>query len=132
MDQNDEIIEEKNEELSTNENLPQKDEEESIIEESKKFSILTMIALGSVALFMIFFFIDYLNYRWWIMLPLAFVSALSSFLQLRNSKGLEKKVCWIVFILIVSLFVIRDIDLSSGMANFYDGIKNFAKALKHP
>jgi len=72
--------------------------------------------------------INYVAVRWWVMIPLFSVAALSFEIGRRKFIGIEKKICLIGLIFSVGLAVARDAVISSKMAALYDAAIEAQKA----
>lgn len=87
---------------------------DKIIEDVKKFNMMSLVGLGMVIAFMLFLLIDAFNYRWWIMLPLAGGAGFLLYRQHAETKNFEKKVCFYGLIVLLVLVIGRDIGLTNS------------------
>lgn len=83
------------------------------------FSSMTLAACGLALLFVIFMFFEATTIRWWIMLPLAAVSAVLFHIQRDQATGCEKTVCVWGFWIVIAAFVLRDMCLSGQIVAAY-------------
>ena len=96
---------------------------QEMLSKAKAFSPLTFVGLVLLVLFLAFAFTS-ISYLWWIMLPLAAGSVLALKHQSSAASGLEKQVCIIAFWVIIALFLVRDIDISSRARHADGGIQS--------
>jgi len=118
-------MEDKNETDQNKNDAPQSSETKSsdasgagmadkLIEDVKKFNLMSLIGLGLVLAFLLFMFINSLSYKWWIMLPLAGAAGFILYRQLSDTQGFEKKACFYALIVIGVLILFRDIQMSNN------------------
>ncbi len=86
---------------------------EKIISDVKKFHTLSLVGLGLVAAFLVFMFVDAFNFRWWLMLPIAGVGGFILYRQNADTRGFEQKACYYGMIVLLVLFVVRDISMAN-------------------
>jgi hypothetical protein len=86
---------------------------EEYVEKVKKFNILSMVAVGLVAVFFFFMIFDSTSYHmWYLMLAIAGGAGFLLYRQYTETTGFEKKVCFYAFIVLCVLFVLRDIGMA--------------------
>jgi len=107
----------KNEESKNNQDSVVNEAADKIISDVKKFHVLSLVGLGLAAVFLVFMFVDALNFRWWLMLPIAGAGGFVLYRQNTDTRGFENKACYYGLIVLAVLFVVRDIS----MANRYRG-----------
>jgi hypothetical protein len=90
-----------------------------------RFERNTLAGLGLAALFFLFLWVDRVNVRWWIMLPLGGASAGVLHTQRHKTAETERKLCVWAFWTVVALLVLRDIRLSSALAGILDKAGEF-------
>ncbi len=99
---------------------------EKVLGHVKALSTMTLVGLGLALLFLVFFFIDALAYKWWLMFAVIGGSGFVLYRQYTETTGLEKKICFYTLIALGVLFLLRDIQMSSHM-NIYSTAQNAAQ-----
>ena len=103
---------------------------DKILGHVKALSTLTLVGLGLALLFLVFFFIDGLAYKWWLMFPVIIFSGGVLYRQYTETTGLEKKICRYALFSLVALFLIRDIQMSSHINAWHGAAQNLEKMCK--
>ncbi len=94
---------------------------------------LTWSGLVLALAFFICMFIDTVNIRWWVMLPLGAAGILLLWKQWKSTpedKDFELKVTFIGLIALIALVLLRDAWLSSSLADIYDKARETGGVLK--
>jgi hypothetical protein len=94
---------------------------------------LTWAGLALGAVYFIGMFIDTVNIRWWIMLPLGIASFLILWKQWKSTpseNGLELKLTFFGLVAILGFLMIRDAWLSSSMADIYEKAKESGETIR--
>ena len=95
---------------------------DKLIEDVKKFNMMSLVGLGLTIAFILFMFIGGLKYKWWLMLPIAGAALFILYRQLSDTQGFEKKACYYAMIALGVLVLLRDIQIS----NVAEGIRGYA------
>ena len=89
---------------------------QDLVSDFKSFHLHTHLGLGLCILFLICCFIVTIAIKWFLMVPFAIGSGYLLYSRKDHSTGLEKDVCTYGFWGITALFIIRDINMSSKLA----------------
>jgi len=92
---------------------------DKLIEDVKKFNLMSLVGIGLVLVFLLFMFFSGLTFKWWLMLPIAGASAFILYRQLSDTQGFEKKACFYALIAVGVLVLFRDIQISNHGQNTY-------------
>lgn len=96
---------------------------DKLIEDVKKFNLMSLVGIGLVLVFLLFMFFDALTFKWWLMLPIAGAAAFVLYRQLSDTQGFEKKACFYALIAVGVLVLFRDIQISNHGQNTYKYMK---------
>lgn len=88
---------------------------EKIIDDVKKFDLMSLIGLGIVVVYFLFMFFDVFNLKWWIMLPLAGAGVFLLYRQRTETRGFEKSMCFYGLIALIVFVVGRDINITNRL-----------------
>jgi hypothetical protein len=94
---------------------------------------LTWLGIVVALAFFVCMFIDTVNIRWWIMLPLGAAGTLLLWKQWKSTpeeKDLEMKVTFFGLMALIALVLLRDAWLSSSLANIYDAALQSGEVLQ--
>jgi len=82
-----------------------------------KLQPITFVGIGLGFLFLIFCLIPPLSARWWVIMPFGLASSIIFFLQHKKVNGIELKICFYGILIVLGIFLIRDIAISSTIQN---------------
>ena len=103
--------------------------ESTLIDTLKTFSPATFAGLVLLVSFAVLTRFDTCVVRWWLMLPLAAAGCGLLEWRRRGAIGLEARVCRAGFWLLIAFFLLRDIGLSSKLAELFDKMAEFNRSL---
>ena len=95
----------------------------------KTFSPATFAGLVLLVSFAVLTQVETCVVRWWLMLPLAAAGCGLLEWRRRGAAGLEARVCRTGFWLLFDFFLLRDIGLSSKLAELFDQLAEFNRSL---
>lgn len=101
-----------------------------IIKDMKGYSIPTFVCIGLAALFLVLCCVDTVAVRWWVMVPIAIAGIVTAYKQKSKVSGTERLVCVVALWALVCLFLLRDVVMSSKLADVLDGLSGMAKAFE--
>jgi len=96
----------------------QNDPIQDTIEMVRGFQINTLLAIGLGIAFIFFQFFDILQVQWWLNIIFAGAAVYFFWLQSDVTEGTELKVCRWGLLLILALFVLRDITISNKLEDY--------------
>jgi len=94
---------------------------------------LTWVGLALGAAFFLGLFIDTVNVRWWIMLPLGIASFLILWKQWKSTpeeRNLELKLTFFGMVAMLGFLILRDAWLSGSLANIYEQAKKSGETIR--
>lgn len=91
----------------------------------RPFAPATWLGFAALGLFFICLSIDTCVVRWWLMLPLAAAGGVLLWRRRRDAGRLEGRICTAALVVLLALFLLRDIGLSRKLAGLLDKVNQY-------